>query len=83
LSGKVPKISFVSRFPSDLSGANLKGFMHEKVVMEDGEGSDKVIGVTSPELVQYLRLQELKEREEKKALEREKAEMGQLDIDDL
>ena len=74
LSSSVPRISFVPRFKDDLSGANLKRFMHEKIVMEEGEGSDRVIGVTSRQLVQYLRLQEEKEREEKKAREREREE---------
>ena len=70
LSGKVPKISVIPRFRDDLTGANLKRFMHEKIVMQEGEGSDRIIGVTSPQLVQYLRLQEEREREEKKARER-------------
>ena len=45
--------------------------MQEKLVMQEGEGSDRVIGVTSPQLVQYLRLQEEKEKEERKQRERE------------
>ena len=74
LSGKVPKISSIPRFRDDLTGKNLKRFMHEKIVMPEGEGSDRVVGVTSPQLVQYLRLQEEREREEKTAREREKEE---------
>jgi len=66
LSGKVPKISSIPRFRDDLTGKNLKRFMHEKIVMPEGEGSDRVVGVTSPQLVQYLRLQEEREREEKR-----------------
>jgi len=69
LHGKIPQISAASRFTDDISGANLKRFMKEKLVMQEGEGSDRVIGVTNPQLVAYLRLQEEREREEKKRLE--------------
>ena len=52
--------------------------MKEKLVMQEGEGSDKVIGVTSPQLVAYLRLQEEKE----KMLEKMEAErLEQLDAE--
>ena len=61
-----------------MTGANLKRFMHEKIVMQEGEGSDRIIGVTSPQLVQYLRLQEEREREEKKARERARAQEALL-----
>ncbi len=53
--------------------------MKEKLVMQEGEGSDRVIGVTSPQLVQYLRLQEEKEREEKILRDRLQAEREQLE----
>jgi len=82
LSGKVPKLSVVSRFSDDLTGENLKRFMHEKIVMKEGEGSDKVIGVTNPQLVQYLRLQEELARAEKERTI-ESGREGGMSLDEL
>merc|ERR1711934_780868 len=66
LHGKIPQISAAARFEDDVSGQNLKRFMREKLVVQEGEGSDRVIGVTSPQLVSYLRIQQEKEKEQRR-----------------
>jgi len=59
--GKIPAIPAAPRFEDEVSGANLKRFMKEQIVVQAGCGSDSVVGVTNPQLVQYLRIQQKRE----------------------
>eukprot|EP00658_Telonema_sp_P-2_P081649 TRINITY_DN8435_c0_g1_i2.p1 TRINITY_DN8435_c0_g1~~TRINITY_DN8435_c0_g1_i2.p1 ORF type:complete len:151 (-),score=8.70 TRINITY_DN8435_c0_g1_i2:226-678(-) len=54
-SPKVPRFNPLSRWPEAVEGKFLRRFMHTEVGLQDGYHPDKVIGVTTPEMVRHVK----------------------------